>query len=235
MNKEPKITRREQQAFVTDETIKMLHFAVRACPCDGVNCPNCNGKMKYFDDPVPIKTILSTSMNSKKKEANLPTVYMGEITLLIEPRFRVAKGDHLKPFGIREFEEHDEVLPVENPFLTHTPVNPRMVTISFVGQDGVINYKPYKDFEIKRKMYGRIPLWDKEIRWLTEPPSGQDKFSVRYGYTPDFEIDEIPNPNISQGQLLIQQIKLKKIIIAGQEKQKSYENSNDALIGMKYE
>jgi len=235
MNKEPKITRREQQAFITDETIKMLHFAVRLCPCNGVNCPTCGGKMKYFDDPVPIRTTLAQSMNNKQKDANLPYIQMGEITLLIEPRFRVAKGDRMKPFGIREFEEKDEILPVESPFLTHTPVNPRMVTISFAGADGVVSFKPYKDFEIKQKLYGRIPLWDKEITWITQPPTGQEKFSVRYGYVPDFEIDEIPNPNISQGQLLLQQIKLKKITLAGEAKIESYENSNDALSGIKYE
>lgn len=235
MNKQPKISRREQQAFIRDEAVRLLHSAVRACPCDGVGCANCNGKMKYFDDPVPIYGAITSGMNSKKKEAQLPTIKKSTYKLLVEARFRVSDGDRVTPFGMREFEQVDEVLPVSESKLTFIPINPRGVAISFISEVGVINYKYPRDFTIDREYYGRVPLYSKQIKWEIDPPKGQEKFSVRYGYLPDFEVGETPVANMSQGQLLIQELPLKKITIGGQTKTKSYEKSSDAIRGMKYE
>lgn len=236
MNRQPKITRREQQNFLRDENIRFLHFAVRVCPCDGVACSNCNNTMKYFDDPVPMRGAITSGMNSKKKEAQFPTVNKSSYKLLVEPRFRIAKGDRITPFGMREFEEIDEIISVEDPLLTYIPINPRLVAISFKSNtDGVINYRPVHDFTIRRKLYGRVPLFSKEIEWLVDPPGGEEKFSVRYSYYPDFEIDEIPVANLSQGQLLIQQLDLKKITINDVKKQKSFENSSKAVVGIQYD
>lgn len=234
MNRQPKITRREQQDFIRDEAIKLLHFAVRVCPCNGVNCQTCHGSMKYFDDPVPIYGVPTTGMNSKKKEPELPSARISTYKLLVEARYRVAEGDRLTPFGMREFEMIDEVLPVSDPKLTFIPINPRGVSISFIGTDGVINYQYPKDFTIDRKLYGRIPLFSKEIKWQIDPPKDQEKFSVRYGYLPDFVVEEIPPARMSQGQLLIQELPLRKITLNQEEKEKSYEKSSDAIVGMKY-
>ena len=150
MNKEPKISRQEQHRFVREENIRFLHFAVRACPCDGVGCQQCGGKMKYYDEPVPLYGAITNGSNKKKKEAQFPTVNMSNYTLLLEPRFRIAKGDRITPFAMREFEQADEILPVEQSLLTYIPINPRGVSISFVTQDGVINYKYPDDFTIER-------------------------------------------------------------------------------------
>ena len=65
-----------------------------------------------------------------------------------------------------------------------------------------------------------------------DPPG--EHFSARYGYYPEFEIDEIPAANLSQGQRLIQQIDLKKITINDVKKQKSNESSNSAVLGVTY-
>jgi len=235
MNRQPKVTRREQQDFVRDEAIKLLHYAVRVCPCDGVNCPNCNGAMKYFDDPVPIRGILTTGMNSKKKDANLPTIRMGTYKLLVEARYRISEGDRVIPFGIREFEMIDEIALVSDSQLTFIPTDPRRVAISFIGFDGVINYRYPGDFTIDRELYGKVPLFSKQIKWLVDPPADQEKFSARYGYYPDFVVDEIPPARLSQGQLLIQELPLRKITIGGDVKERSYEKSSTAIIGMKYE
>lgn len=235
MNRQPKITRREQQDFIRDEAVRMLHFAVRACPCNGVGCATCDGKMKYFDDPIPIKGAITSGMNSKKKEANFPILESGSYKLLVEARYRFVRGDRLKPFGMREFEQFDEVLSVEKAELTHTPINIRGVRISFQGPEGgngVLDYKPGIDFTIEKEYFGRVPLLSKQITWITDPPTGQEKFSVRYGYYPDFEIEDTPPANLSESQLLIQQIPLKKITVGGQEKSKSYEKSSDAVRGV---
>lgn len=234
MNRQPKITRREQQDFLKDENIRFLHFAVRVCPCDGVGCSTCNNTMKYFGDPVPMRGAITSGMNSKKKEAQFPTVNKGSYKLLVEPRHRFVKGDRIIPFGMREFEDIDEKLPVSDPQLTFIPINPRGVAISFIGVDGVIDFRPIYDFTIRRKLYGRVPLYSKEINWEIDTPEDQEFFSARYGYYPEFEIDEIPAANLSQGQLLIQQLDLKKITINDVKKQKSNENSSKAVIGVQY-
>jgi len=234
MNRQPKITRREQQAFIRDEKINLLHFAVRACPCDGVGCTTCNGKMKYFDNSVPIYGAITNGVNTKKKEAQFPTIKESTYKLLVEPRFRVAEGDRVTPFGMREFEQADEVLSVSEAMLTFIPINPRHVRISFKSADGVvIDFEPIRDFTIAKEFYGRVPLYSKQIVWVTDPPNDQEKFSVRYGYLPDFEIEEIPTARMSQGQLLIQELPLKKITIGGIKKEKSYEESSDAIRGVK--
>ena len=232
MNRQPKITRREQQDFIRDEKINLLHFSVRACPCDGVGCSTCNGKMKYYDNPVPIYGAITSGMNTKKKEAQFPTQNIGTYKLLIEARFHVSRGDRVTPFGMREFEQADEILKVSESMLTYIPINPRGVMISFIGQDGVIDYKYGRDFTIEREFYGRVPLFSKQIKWIVDPPNGQEKFSARYGYLPDFEIEEIPSAEMSQGQKLIQTLSLKKITVGGQSKTKSYEKSSDAVRGV---
>lgn len=234
MNRQPKITRREQQDFIRDEAIRMLHFSVRACPCDGVGCETCNGKMKYFDNPVPILGIITSGMNSRKKEAQFPSIKVSTYKLLVEPRFRVTAGDRLTPFGMREFEQIDEILPVEDPKLTFIPITPNGIKISFIAPDGVINYKYPADFTVDREFYGRVPLFSKRIKWIVSPPNDQEKFSVRYGYLPDFEVEEIPPANMSQGQKLIQELPLRKITTGGEEKIKSFEESKDAIRGIDY-
>ena len=236
MNRIPKVSRREQQSFIKDEAVALLHFAVRACPCNGVGCSTCNNKMKYFDDPIPIRGAITNGMNSSKKEGQFPRIKEGSYTLLVEPRFRVSSGDRLIPFRMREFERSDEVLPVSSPFLTYIPINPRGVTISFVNPGGgVIEFRYPRDFTIEREFYGRVPLYSKQIKWLVNPPAGQEQFSARYEYYPDFEVGEVPVANMSQGQRLIQSLPLKKITVAGQTKSKSYEKSSDAIRGLKYE
>ena len=152
--------------------------------------------------------------------------------MLVEPRHRFVKGDRVVPFGMREFEDIDEKLPVSDPLLTFIPINPRGVAISFIGVDGVIDFRPIYDFTIRRQLYGRVPLYSKEIIWEIDPPG--EHFSARYSYYPEFEIDEIPAANLSQGQLLIQQLDLKKITINDVKKQKSNENSSKAAIGVQY-
>ncbi len=136
MNRQPKITRREQQAFIRDEGTKWLHFAVRNCPCNGLNCPQCDGSKKYFDEPVPVWGALTNGMNTKKKEAQFPGQQISTYKMLVEPRYRIAKGDRVTPFGMREFEMTDEIIPVIDSTLTYMPINPRGVEISFVGGDG---------------------------------------------------------------------------------------------------
>jgi hypothetical protein len=236
MNRQPKISRREQQSFIRDEAIALLHFAIRTCPCNGVGCATCNNKMKYFDDPVPIRGAITSGMNTKKKEGQFPTIREGSYTLLVEPRYRVSSGDRVTPFRMREFELSDEKLPVSDPFLTYIPINPRNVQISFINPGGgVINYKYPKDFTIEKEFYGRVPLFSKQIKWVINPPTGQEHFSARYEYYPDFEVGEIPVANMSQGQRLIQNLPLKKITVAGQKKTKSYEQSSDALRGLQWQ
>lgn len=236
MNKEPKVPRREQQNFIRDEAIKLLHFAVRTCPCNGVGCSVCNNKMKYFDDPVPIYGAITSGMNRKNKEAQFPEIKEGSYVLLVEARFRISAGDRVTPFGMREFEQNDEVLPVSEPFLTYIPINPRGIKISFINSGGgVLNYVYPNDFTMDKQLYGRVPLWNKEIKWIQDPPNDQEAFSARYEYYPDFEVGEVPVANMSQGQRLIQNLPLKKITVAGQSKSKSYEQSSDAIRGLKYE
>lgn len=244
MNKQPKVTRREQQEFIRDEAIRMLHYALRVCPCDGVGCKNCNGKMKYFDTPVPIYGIITSGMNSKKKEAQTPTVRKGFYKLLVEGRFRISEGDRLIPFGTREFEGIDEILYTSDPKLTFIPINPWNVQISFLASNelnpnqanyGIVNYRYPNDFTIDRENYGQVTLFSKSIKWITSPPSDQEKFSVRYQYYPDFVVEEIPPAKMSQSQRLIQELPLKKITIGGEEKEKSFEKSSDAIRGLKYE
>lgn len=234
MNRQPKITRREQQDFIRDEKINLLHFAIRACPCDGVSCPKCNGKMKYYDKPVPIYGAITSGVNTKKKYEQMPAVRMSNYKLLVEPRFRITEGDRLTPFGMREFEQIDEIIDVAESKLTFIPINPRGVTISFMSDDGVVDYKYPQDFTIDREFYGRVPLYSKQVQWVTQPQSGQDKFSVRYGYLPDFVVEEIPPARMSQGQTLIQELPLKKITLNSEENQSSYEESKNAIIGLKY-
>ncbi|MCK4826056.1 hypothetical protein KA005_60475 [bacterium] len=236
MNREPAITRREQQEFVRLNGGRMLHFSIRSCPCDGVGCEVCGGKMKYYDDPVPLWGIITGGMNTKKKEAQFPTINKSSYKLMIEPRHRVARGDRITPFGMREFEQNDEVLLVSVPELTYIPINPRGVKISFISNGGgVINYEYPRDFTIEKEYYGKVPLYSKTIKFLADPPSDQERFSVRYEYIPDFEIDEIPVANMHQEQRLLTEIPLKKIIIGGQLKTKSHEQSSDAVRGMKYD
>ncbi|UCE67400.1 MAG: hypothetical protein JSU85_05130 [Candidatus Zixiibacteriota bacterium] len=191
--------------------------------------------MKYFDEPVPIPGALINGENTKKKEAQYPTIHISNYTLLLEPRYRVAKGDRLIPFGMREFETIDEILSVDVAELTYIPINPRGVQISFSGQDGAINFRPIYDFRIERKFYGKVPLYSKKIDWITDIPDGKTHFSARYGYLPNFEIDDIPAANLNQGQLLMQKIPLRKITINGEEKSDSYESSVNPIRGMKYE
>jgi len=233
MNRQPKITRREQQAFIRDEGTKWLHFAVRNCPCNGVSCPQCEGTRKYFDNPVPVWGALTNGMNSKKKEAQFPEQQISTYKMLVEPRFRITKGDRVTPFGMREFEMNDEVILVSDSTLTYMPINPRGVTISFVGGDGVLEFKYGRDFTIEREMYGRVKLFSKTIKWLVDPPA-QEKFSAHYMYLPDFEVENIPAARISQEQLLIQELPLRKITVRGNVKAKSYEQSKEALQGLRY-
>lgn len=232
MNRKPKLPRRQQQQFIRDEAVRLLHFASHACPCNGVGCDQCEGKMKYFDEPVPVYGIMTNAANTSKKEPEFPKIESGTFNLLVEPRFRLAKGDRLIPFGVREFEQVDEVLPVDNPILTYIPTNPRGVTISFQGG---IRFRPDRDFTIAREMYGRVPLFSKRVKWLAGTPNRQTMFSARYGCLPEFEVEEIPPARLSQGQLLMQQVSLRKLTVAGHEKAQSYEPSADAVIGMKYE
>lgn len=212
----------------------MLHFAIRTCPCDGVGCRTCDGKMKYYDEPVPIHAAITNGMNSKKKNPPLPTQESGAYKLLYEPRFHIADGDRVTPFGMREFEVVSEILTVKEAKLTFIPIDPRRVTISFSQKDGgVINYVYGLDFEIKRELYGKVPLWSRQIGWINNPVSGQEKFSVRYAYIPDFEIDGTPTARIAQGQTLLPEGSLKKLTIGGQRKAKSYEQSSDAIRGVR--
>lgn len=234
MNRQPKITRREQQAFIRDEGTKWLHFAVRNCPCNGVNCPQCEGTRKYFDDPVPVWGALTNGMNSKKKEAQFPEQQISTYKMLVEPRYRITKGDRVTPFGIREFEMKDEVILVSDSALTYIPINPRGVEISFVGADGALVFKYGRDFTIERELYGRVKLFSKTIKWLIDTPEKQEKFSAHYMYIPDFEVENIPAARISQEQLLIQELPLRKITVSGNVKAKSYEQSKEALQGLRY-
>lgn len=234
MNRQPKISRREQQAFIRDEGTKWLHFAVRNCPCNGVNCPQCSGTKKYFDEPVPVWGALTNGVNSKKKEAQFSGQQISTYKMLVEPRYRIAKGDRVTPFGMREFEVVDELIRVNDSTLTYIPINPRGVTISFKGGDGVLEFKYGSDFTIEREFYGRVKLFSKKIKWLIDPPTGQEKFSARYMYIPDFEVENIPPARISQEQLLIIELPLKKITVAGHKKAKSYEQSKEALQGLRY-
>lgn len=238
MNKQPDITRRQQQEFLRKNGIRLLHFSVRACPCNGVGCNTCKGRMKYFDDPVPTYGALVGGRNTSKKEAQFPTFNMSDYTLILEPRFRVAKGDRLLPMGTREFETTDEVLPVFLSKLTYRPINPRMIQISLSGPQSVINCRPIRDFTVELEYLGsnRVPLFSKQIKWITDLPTGHDYFSARYAYYPEFEIDEIPEAITSQGQLLMSQIKVKKITVGGDDEERSYEDSANAVRGgIKYE
>lgn len=234
MNRQPIISRREQQDFIRDQGTKMLHFAIRACPCDGVGCRTCDGKMKYYDDPVPIHAAITNGMNSKKKNPPFPTQKIGQYNLIFEPRYHITDGDRVTPFGMREFEDISEILTVEEAKLTFIPIKPRGVTISFTQKDGgVVNYVYGVDFTIEKEFYGRVPLWSKQIQWINNPASGQEKFSVRYGYIPDFELDGTPVARIAQGQTLLPEGPLKKLTIGGQKKAKSHEQSSDAIRGVK--
>ena len=234
MNRQPIISRREQQAFIRDQGTRVLHYAIRACPCDGVGCRNCEGKMKYYDRAVPIHAALTSGMNSKKKNPPLPTQAVSSYKLLYEPRYHVADGDRFLPFGIREFEDANEILTVKEARLTFNPINPRGVTISFAQEGGgVINFLYGKDFTIKKEVDSPVPMWSKQIDWITNPSSGQEKFSVRYGYIPVFEVDGSPAARIAQGQTLLPEATLKKLTIGGESKAKSYEQSSDAIRGVK--
>lgn len=234
MNRQPIISRRDQQEFIREQGTRMLLFAIRACPCDGVGCRTCDGKMKYYDDPVPIHAAIINGMNSKKKNPPFPTHKEGSYRLLVEPRYHVADGDRLNPFGIREFEDISEILTVKEAKLTFTPINPRGVTISFSQKNGgVINFLYGRDFTIDREFYGRVPLWSKQIKWVNNPSSGQEKFSVRYAYIPMFEVDGTPVARIAQGQTLLPEGPLKKITVGGESKAKSHEESSDAIRGVK--
>jgi hypothetical protein len=238
MNKLNIIPRRDQQRFIKDTKGIVLHYAIRSCPCDGVNCSVCGGKMKYYDDPVPINAAILAGNNSSKKEARMANIDMGNYQLIVEGRFALAKHDRVKPFGTREFEQLDEILLVEQSILTFTPIHPRLVTISFVNQSsGVLSYEGDKDFTFDlESKNGGPPVYSKEIKWLTDPAIGQKKFSVRYQHYPEYEIQEIPSARFSEGQKLMQKIPLSKITLTGNIKTKSNEKSVDAVIGggMKY-
>ena len=179
MNKNPQISRREQQAFIRENGDRILHFSVRACPCDGVGCFQCDGKMKYFDDPVPIYGAIIDGANKKKKEAQFPAIHMSTYKLLVEARYHTAEGDRLTPFGMREFETADEILSVAEAKLTFIPINPRNISISFRTQDGVLDYNYGQDFTVEKELYGKVPLYSKQIVWITDPPDDQERFSVR--------------------------------------------------------
>ncbi len=234
MNRQPIISRREQQAFINEQGTRMLYFAIRPCPCDGVGCRTCDGKMKYYDEPVPIRAAITNGMNSKKKDPQTTTQHQGNYTLLYEPRLHVSDGDRVTPFGMREFEDYSEILTVKEAKLTFIPINPRGVTISFSQKSGgVVNYLYGVDFTIDMELYGRVKLWSKQIKWINNPQEGQEKFSVRYACIPDFEIDGTPEVRIGQGQALLPQGKLIKLTTGGQSKSKSHEQSSDAARGVK--
>ncbi len=233
MNKLTIIPRRDQQQFIKGTKGTVLYYAIRSCPCDGVNCPKCGGKMKYFDNPVPINAGILAGSNTSKKESKFPTNDDGKYQLIVEGRFVLTKHDRVKPFGTREFEQMDEILFVESSILTFTPIHPRLVTISFVNQEsGVLNYEGgvHFTFDLESKK-GGPPIYSKEIKWITDPAIGQEKFSVRYSHYPEYEVMEIPTARFVEGQKLMQRIPLSKITLTGNTIQNSYEQSADAVKG----
>lgn len=233
MNKLTIIPNRDQQRFIKGQKGTVLHYAIRSCPCDGVNCPVCGGKMKYFDDPVPLNAAILAGSNSSKKESRTPTNDQGRYQLIVEGRFVLTKHDRVKPFGSRDFEQTDEILLVESSILTFSPIHPRLVTISFINQgSGVLNYRGGIDFtfDLESKK-GGPPIYSKEIKWIVDPAIGQKKFSVRYSHYPEYEIGEIPAARFSEGQKLMQKIPLEKITLTGNKKQQSHEPSADAVRG----
>lgn len=239
MNKLTIIPRRDQQRFIKDRKSIVLHYAIRSCPCDGVNCPVCGGKMKYFDNPVPINAAILAGMNTSKKDSKKATADKGDYQLIIEGRFAVSRFDRIKPFGTREFELSDEIISVDSSVLTFSPIHPRLVTISFVnGESGTLSYEGVKDFtfDLESKRSGP-PIYEKLVKWITQPPTNQEKFSVRYQHYPIYEVGEIPSARFNEGQKLMQKIPLSKLTLTGNEMTKSNQNSADALIGggMNYE
>ncbi len=218
------------------ESTRLLHFASRNCACStGVGCSKCNGKKRYFDEPVPIFAILTDGSNRSEKKSDMPRSQHGSYKLVVEPVYRVAQGDRVIPFGIREFEHVDETIDVERGRLTFVPINPRGVLISFPGSEGIVDYRFGTDFTIKKEKYGRVPLFSKTITWLTDPLDGQTRFTARYDYLPEFEVAETPPARISQGQLVMQQLDLSKITVAGEEKTTSGRKSEATIIdGMEY-
>ena len=232
MNRQPIISRRGQQEFITSQKTVTLYYAVRACPCDGVGCQTCDGKMKYYDVPIPVRVAIVNGMNTKKKDPLFPMMKEGSYKLVYEPRLHIADGDRVSPIGIREFEDAIEIITVEDSKLTFSPSNPRGVTISFAQEGGgVIDFLYGKDFTIEKEQHGPIKIWGKQIKWITNP-SGEN-FSVRYNYVPTFEIDGIPPARIAEGQKLLPEAVLKKLTIGGESKSPSYEQSSDAARGVR--
>lgn len=232
MNRTGIISQRNQQSFIKRNGVILL-YSFRACPCDGVNCPLCGGKMHYYDKPTPLNAMIISGNNTSKKESETPMIDTGTYQLILEGRHVIGKHDRVMPIKTRNFEDINEVIEVDSSFLTFTPVAPRLVTITFVNQgSGVLNYAGEVDFTIDLEDHKEAPpLYKKEIKWITDPAIGQKRFSARYTCYPEYEVSDIPPARFSEGQRLMQKVFLSKITLNSGEKTPSFEKSERSVIG----